>query len=208
LQSQVTAADSAAQDDFTGLDVCLCCFNGGCTGDRKHSHLHYAIKNHPLVLNIRRIRRVVVRDEPPQKMTKIAIAAETEADRYNYETTVRCYECNIDNVDMSAGKLGAVVEGIMKANTFSRRGEGVGANLHVLRTHSHSSARSPKTDPVPGPRPLFSLRFAGKSLVMSTMWQSWLRPCSIRRAPWTFPWAGTQEHHRTRRCCQAWIHHT
>jgi ubiquitin carboxyl-terminal hydrolase 5/13 len=75
------------------------------------------------VLNIKRTRRIVVRDEPPQKMTKVAIAAETETDRYNYETNVRCYECHIDKVDKSAGKLGAVVEGVMKANTFSRQEE-------------------------------------------------------------------------------------
>jgi ubiquitin carboxyl-terminal hydrolase 5/13 len=49
--------------------------------------------------------------------------AETEADRYNYETTVRCYECNIDNVEKTTGKLDAVVQGVMKANTFSRQEE-------------------------------------------------------------------------------------
>ncbi len=81
------------------------------------------MKNHPLILNIRRTRRVVVRDEPPQKITKIAIAAETEADRYNYETTIKCYECNIENVDKSSGKLGAIIDGVMKANTFSRQEE-------------------------------------------------------------------------------------
>jgi len=36
---------------------------------------------------------------------------------------VRCYGCNIENVDKTAGKLGPVVEGIMKANTFSRQQE-------------------------------------------------------------------------------------
>jgi len=123
LRKLEVLADSKTQDDPTGLDVCLYCFNGGCTGDRKHSHLHYAIKNHPLVLNIRRTRREVVRDEPPQKITKIAIPAETEADRYNFETTVRCYECNVENVDKAAGKLSTVVEGVMKANTFSRQEE-------------------------------------------------------------------------------------
>ncbi|TVY30601.1 Ubiquitin carboxyl-terminal hydrolase [Lachnellula hyalina] len=110
-------------DDPTGLDVCLYCFNGGCTGERKHAALHSTTRHHPLVLNIKRTRRVVERDEPPQKISKIAIAAETEADRYNYETTVRCYECNVDNVDKNAGKLAAVVEGVMKANTFSRQEE-------------------------------------------------------------------------------------
>ena len=56
-------------------------------------------------------------------MSKIAIAAETEADRYDYVTTVRCYDCNVEEVDKSAGKLSAVVDGIMKANTFSRQEE-------------------------------------------------------------------------------------
>lgn len=75
------------------------------------------------MLNIRRTRKVVVRDEPPQKISKLAIAAETEADKYDYETIVRCYECNLDNVDKSSGKLPAVVEDVMKANTFSRQEE-------------------------------------------------------------------------------------
>ncbi|KAE8454065.1 hypothetical protein EG329_007843 [Mollisiaceae sp. DMI_Dod_QoI] len=110
-------------DDLTGLDVCLYCFNGGCTGPRQHAALHYVLKSHPLVLNIRRTRKQVVRDEPPQKISKLAIAAETEADRYDYETTVKCYDCNIDNVDKSTGKLSAVVDGVMKANTFSRQEE-------------------------------------------------------------------------------------
>jgi len=65
----------------------------------------------------------VERDEPPQKMSKLAIAAETEADRYEYRTTVRCYECGVDDVDKSSGKISAVVDGIMKANTFSRQEE-------------------------------------------------------------------------------------
>ncbi len=56
-------------------------------------------------------------------MSKLSIAAETEADRWNYETIVRCYACNIDNVDKSEGKLAAVVDGVMKANTFSRQEE-------------------------------------------------------------------------------------
>jgi len=64
-------------DDPAGLDVCLKCFNGGCAGDRNHAKLHSNTRRHPLVLNIRRTRKVVVRDEPPPKMSKLAIAAET-----------------------------------------------------------------------------------------------------------------------------------
>ena len=111
------------QDDPTGLDVCLYCFNGGCTSERRHSSLHYTQTKHPLVLNIKRTRKFKVRDEPPQKMTKISIAAETEADRYDFTTTVRCLECEVDIVDKENGKIGAVVDGVMKANTFARQEE-------------------------------------------------------------------------------------
>ncbi|RFU28687.1 hypothetical protein B7463_g7642, partial [Scytalidium lignicola] len=110
-------------DDPTGLDVCLHCFNGGCTADRKHAELHYKARNHPLVLNIRRKRRNVVRNEPPQKMSKLAIAAETEADRYETETVIRCYECGVDIGDEASPKLLEVRDDIMKANTFSRHEE-------------------------------------------------------------------------------------
>lgn len=103
--------------------MCLYCFNGGCTGDNQHSQLHQATKGHPLVLNIRRSRKTIVRDEPPQKISKIAIAAETEADRYDYHTNVSCSECNVESVDKNAGKIAAVIDGIMKANTFSRQEE-------------------------------------------------------------------------------------
>ncbi|KAH8820990.1 ubiquitin carboxyl-terminal hydrolase-like protein [Xylogone sp. PMI_703] len=110
-------------DDPTGLDVCLHCFNGGCTAERNHAALHYKARNHPLVLNIRRKRRNIVRNEPPQKMSKLAIAAETEADRYETETVIRCYECGVDIGDEAPPKLLEVKEGILKANTFSRQEE-------------------------------------------------------------------------------------
>jgi ubiquitin carboxyl-terminal hydrolase 5/13 len=74
-------------------------------------------------LNIRRTRKPLVRDEPPQKISKLSIAAETEADRYDYTTVVRCYDCNADDVDKSAGLLPSVVEGVLKANAFSRHEE-------------------------------------------------------------------------------------
>ncbi|KAB2569861.1 putative ubiquitin carboxyl-terminal hydrolase 14 protein [Lasiodiplodia theobromae] len=109
-------------DDPSGLDVCLYCFNGGCTSDRNHSRLHYESRKHPLVLNIRRTRKKVKRDEPPQKMTKLAIAAETEEDRYDTTTQVRCFECGVD-VDKTAGKLSGVVDAVLKANTFARQEE-------------------------------------------------------------------------------------
>ncbi|KAI9762571.1 MAG: hypothetical protein M4579_000374 [Chaenotheca gracillima] len=56
-------------------------------------------------------------------MSKLAIAAETETDRYDTETHVRCYQCNVDDIDKSSGNLPAVVDGVLKAMTFSRQEE-------------------------------------------------------------------------------------
>lgn len=110
-------------DDLAGLDVCLFCFNGGCAGERNHSLLHVQSTGHPLVLNIKRTRKQVKRDEPPQKISKLAIAAETEADRYDTVTEVKCYECGVNDIDNSSGKLAEVVDGVLKANTFARQEE-------------------------------------------------------------------------------------
>ncbi|CZT45282.1 related to ubiquitin thiolesterase [Rhynchosporium secalis] len=139
-------------DDPTGLDVCLHCFNGGCAGDRQHAALHAVLKSHPLVLNIKRTRKLTIRDEPPQKMSKLSIAAETEADKYNFETRVKCYECNIEDVDNAGGKLAAVVQGVLKANTFSRHEEVKAWELeitsceHVLTLQQHPSKKIQSQD--------------------------------------------------------------
>ncbi|KAL8710878.1 MAG: hypothetical protein Q9220_004682 [cf. Caloplaca sp. 1 TL-2023] len=63
------------------------------------------------------------RDQPPQKITKLAIAAETEADRYDTKTQVRCYECGLEDVDKQSGRLPQVVDGVLKANTFAKQAE-------------------------------------------------------------------------------------
>jgi ubiquitin carboxyl-terminal hydrolase 5/13 len=110
-------------DDSAGLNVCLSCFNGGCAGERNHGLLHNQKTGHPLVLNIKRTRKYIERAEPPQKMSKLAIAAETEEDRYDTKTQVNCYVCQVENVDKAHLKLQAVVDGVMKAMTFARQEE-------------------------------------------------------------------------------------
>ena len=110
-------------DDEAGLDVCLHCFNGGCAGERNHSLLHNSTTGHPLVLSIKRTRKQVQRDEPPPKLTKLAIAAETEEDKYDTATQVKCYACQLQDVDKTSGKLPAVVDGVMKAMTFAKQEE-------------------------------------------------------------------------------------
>jgi ubiquitin carboxyl-terminal hydrolase 5/13 len=56
-------------------------------------------------------------------VSKLAIAAETETDRYDTTTQVKCYECGVDDVDKGTGKLSQVVDAVLKANTFARQEE-------------------------------------------------------------------------------------
>lgn len=79
-------------------------------------------------------------------MTKLAIAAETETDRYDVTTTPKCLECSID-LDQSNLKVAPVVDGIMKANTFSRQEEvkaweqELTSCEHILLLQQHESRR-------------------------------------------------------------------
>ncbi|KAL3457750.1 hypothetical protein BJX64DRAFT_280428 [Aspergillus heterothallicus] len=110
-------------DDEFGLNVCLTCFNGGCAGPRDHARLHFERCGHPLAVNIRRTRKKVQREEPPHKISKLEIIAETDEDRYDTSTNVVCYDCHQDSVDKLSGKLPSIIDGILNATTFSRREE-------------------------------------------------------------------------------------
>ncbi|KAF9438850.1 hypothetical protein BGZ76_003875 [Entomortierella beljakovae] len=114
-------------DNEGGLDVCLSCFNGGCTDpDRYHAIQHYTKNGHPLALNIKRIKIPKgTRDgeEPPQKITKIAIVPENDSDLYEYFTHVKCYECGGVEVDKTVGEIPKVVDAIMTSLSASRQSE-------------------------------------------------------------------------------------
>ncbi|KAF2157888.1 ubiquitinyl hydrolase [Myriangium duriaei CBS 260.36] len=117
-------------DSSDGLDVCLSCFNGGCAGPRQHSVVHSQHTSHAFAVNIKRTKKHRQRTEPPQKMSKLAIAAETEEDIYDTSTTLKCFTFESSGVSTSTPALGdrqqevdAVVDGILKANTFARQEE-------------------------------------------------------------------------------------
>lgn len=113
---------------------------------RTHSQLHHVTRSHPLALNIRRTRKRVVKDEPPAKMTKLAIAAETEADLYDITTAVKCHECSTE-LDKTSSKLAPMVDSILKANTFSRQEEvkaweqELTSCEHILLLQQHESRK-------------------------------------------------------------------
>ncbi|PNS17526.1 hypothetical protein CAC42_8069 [Sphaceloma murrayae] len=115
-------------DSSDGLDVCLSCFNGCCAGPRAHNKLHSTATSHPLAVNIRRTRKRKQREEPPQKISKLAIAAETEEDVYETRTKVRCYLCETAGeaevqLGPQEGAVQEVVRGVLKASTAARQEE-------------------------------------------------------------------------------------
>ncbi|BFZ57937.1 ubiquitin C-terminal hydrolase Ubp14 [Savitreella phatthalungensis] len=77
-----------SQDDASGVDVCLTCFQAGCI-DRGHSKAHHELTGHRVVLNVRRKERPKA-DKP---IEKLAINRETDAERYETTSAARCYEC-------------------------------------------------------------------------------------------------------------------
>jgi ubiquitin carboxyl-terminal hydrolase 5/13 len=52
----------------------------------------------------------------------LAIAAETEEDRYDTKIQVKCYTDEVE-LPPTQGKLPAVVDGVLKASTFARQAE-------------------------------------------------------------------------------------
>ncbi|KAJ1913370.1 ubiquitin C-terminal hydrolase Ubp14 [Tieghemiomyces parasiticus] len=85
------------QDASGGLDVCLDCFNGGCTDeDRHHGLVHHRKTDHPLALNIRRTLKSSFRSDNPKppKITKLAIVeSQDDETKYDHSMFVKCYKC-------------------------------------------------------------------------------------------------------------------
>lgn len=79
-------------------------------------------------------------------MSKLAIAAETDEDRYDTALAVRCLDCNMD-LDASDAKLAPVVSAVLKANTFSRSEEvkaweqELTSCEHILLMQQHESRK-------------------------------------------------------------------
>ncbi|KAI8376214.1 uncharacterized protein BYT42DRAFT_573797 [Radiomyces spectabilis] len=117
------------QDGPRGIDVCLTCFNGGCSdAPRQHAKTHYELTQHPLVVNIRRILLdKAKRPEdgmPPQKMSKLAIVPEDEINEYEYITTIRCYACAGEEFSTDTNpEVAKAVEAVLAAMSSAKQSE-------------------------------------------------------------------------------------
>ncbi|CAG8554927.1 18608_t:CDS:10 [Acaulospora morrowiae] len=117
-----------SQDMSPGIEVCLTCFNAGCNNsERNHARIHHEKSNHPLVLNILRLtkdkpKRIDDNEEPPQKISKLAIIPESDEEKYEYITRVKCYACDKE-VEKTSGNLPQVIDAVMTSVSAARRSE-------------------------------------------------------------------------------------
>ncbi|CAG8499164.1 5681_t:CDS:10 [Paraglomus brasilianum] len=141
-----------SQDLPQGIDVCLSCFNAGCLdNDRHHAKLHYQKTNHPLTLNIRRTvkekrKRANDEEEPPLKISKLAIVPEAEEDKYEYFTKVKCYSCGESEIDKTSGILPIIIDSVMTSLSASKKSEIQAWEQEIVTCdHTRQLVQDPKT---------------------------------------------------------------
>ncbi|KAL7749797.1 ubiquitin C-terminal hydrolase Ubp14 [Sorochytrium milnesiophthora] len=109
------------QDDAQGVDICLSCYVSSCP--REHSEMHARKFSHPLAMNYKRSLKTARSDQdPPKKISKLSIAAENEAEKYQHASKIVCVLCNREDVAIT-DNLQQVVDGIVAATSASKQNE-------------------------------------------------------------------------------------
>ncbi|KAJ6597255.1 hypothetical protein DFH09DRAFT_1134077 [Mycena vulgaris] len=120
------------QDGPEGIEVCLGCFNGGCTGERHHIRTHLQKSGHRFTLNVKRkpkpSNKRMDDEEPPAKISKLAIAEEREEDKYEHTTAVKCWTCDVEkgreiHEALSDPKIKSLVDETMHSLSSARQSE-------------------------------------------------------------------------------------
>ncbi|KAJ2233934.1 ubiquitin C-terminal hydrolase Ubp14 [Coemansia sp. RSA 1722] len=108
-----------------GIEVCLSCFNGGCSeGPHQHAQQHSMRSGHYLTLNIRRIVKAQSSDdERPAKQTKLEICEESDESKYEYQTFVRCWGCSGAKVEDGLENIEPTVQAVIHAVEASKGNE-------------------------------------------------------------------------------------
>ncbi|KAJ7709528.1 hypothetical protein B0H17DRAFT_228731 [Mycena rosella] len=120
------------QDGPQGIEVCLGCFNGGCTGERHHIRTHLQKSGHRFTLNVKRKPKPSSKrmddEEPPAKISKLAIVEEREEDKYEHTTAVKCWSCDVEKgreipEALSDPKIKSLVDETMHSLSSARQSE-------------------------------------------------------------------------------------
>eukprot|EP00808_Paulinella_micropora_P027091 g71682.t1 len=105
-----------------GVDVCLTCFNGSCTGQKQHNHLHNTVAKHHVVCNI-------IKKEKPREKTAEELEREKnpktlddvlndKGPSYEFTTQVRCLTCKC-NIQSTNAKVAPIVAALLKKDDAS-----------------------------------------------------------------------------------------
>ncbi|KAJ1932356.1 ubiquitin C-terminal hydrolase Ubp14, partial [Linderina macrospora] len=120
-------------DMEAGIDVCLTCFNGGCTNERRQHAQQHALKTgHHLAVTIKRTKKPAPAPstgsasedgQRPAKLTKLEIKEDSD-DQYEATSSVRCWACGGRHVDTQAtAGLAATVLAVVHAAEARQAGE-------------------------------------------------------------------------------------
>lgn len=161
------------QDGLLGIDVCLTCFNGGCLDEnRQHAFTHYKKTGHKFALNVKRRRKPSSRrvcfisssslqsrltppmkgegEEPPTKMTKLAIAEEREEDKYVYTTVLKSYEDGLEHPELSTDPLvQSLFDGVLKSLSSGRQLEVQSWEEDITLCEHTLTLEQLSTEPIP-----------------------------------------------------------
>ncbi|CCL99939.1 uncharacterized protein FIBRA_01964 [Fibroporia radiculosa] len=147
------------QDHPLGIDVCLACFNGGCLGrERHHARTHAQKTGHHFTLNVKRkLKPSASRaddEEPPAKMTKLAIVEDRDEDKYEHKTALKCWKCDPENgLEIQNAMLDPHVkglsDGVMQSLSSARQSEVKAWEEEILPCEHTLTLQQLSTGPIP-----------------------------------------------------------
>ncbi|KAG6820120.1 hypothetical protein H0H93_005126 [Arthromyces matolae] len=143
-----------SQDLPLGIEVCLECFNGGCSEPVKHhAQTHIARSGHKYTLNVKRKPKPspqrAEEEEPPAKMTKLAIQEDREEDRYEKITTVKCWACDAEKGRELPDAVKAIVDGVIESMSSARQSEVKAWEEEILPCEHTLTLHQESTGPIP-----------------------------------------------------------
>ena len=121
------------ENNTSGLDICLHCFQSFSRGKINHTQKHYNDTNHSYYLNIVKVlksdfdRNQLPKNEEGerhQKIAKLEIKDTKEEDVYDITKSIYCLDCNQNfSIEKSPENIQRLIENVLKSNSSVRDDE-------------------------------------------------------------------------------------
>lgn len=121
------------ENNASGLDICLQCFQSFSRGEINHTRKHYDDTGHSYYLNVVKVLKPdAERNQFPkneegerqQKIAKLEIKDTKEEDIYNIIKSVYCLDCDQSySIEDSPENIQGLIENILKSNSSARDDE-------------------------------------------------------------------------------------